>query len=126
MSLHQFPSAESPACTVWQVRLLLGRADMSDGLFVGYVQALVDECGFPRPFPSKLKGQPLTMRVTPRSSFRRDAVAAWIDLYLPPACAAALDDQALALAASAMDQAALGLGRPLRLVAGGLVEGGLQ
>ena len=120
MSIHQLPPlpAEAPTCSVWQVRLLLGRTDMSDGCLILYVQGLVDELGFPPPFPSKLKGQPLTTRVTRHSSFRRDAVAAWIDDFLPPACAASLDAQAMQDAASAMDHAAHQLGN-LRLIEGG-------
>ena len=120
MSIHQLPSlpAEAPSCTLWQVRLLLGCSEMSDDRFTRYLQELVDECGFPPPFPSKPKGQPLTRAVTRHSSFRRDAVAAWIDDFLPPACAASLDAQAMQAAAHAMDHAAHQLGT-LKLIEGG-------
>ena len=120
MSLHPFPlaAADSPTCTLWQVRQALGRADYSDQRFVIYLQGLVDALGFPPPFPSQRKGQPTTRAVTPHSSFRRDAVNAWLDDYLPPACARALDAQAHSAAAAAMDQAALGLGKKLTLVGG--------
>ena len=121
---HAFPAPflaeadEPPSCTLWQVRLLLGRTDHSDPRFVRYVQALVDECGFPRPFPSVVKGpdgkRGLTAAVTPRSSFRRDAVLAWRDDYLPPDCAERLTAQAMNAAALEMDAAA----GNLRLVGG--------
>lgn len=113
---------DQPSCTLWQVRLLLGRGDHSDDRFVRYVQALVDECGFPRPFPSVVKGSAtrkagLTLAVTPRSTFRRDAVLAWRDDYLPPACSARLDAEAMRCAAAEMDAAAGQLGN-LRLAGG--------
>lgn len=123
MSLHQFPllSADhtGPSVGIWQVRQILGRTDHSDKVFIAYVQALVAECGFPRPFPSALKGKRLTSAVTRHSSFRRDAVEAWAADYLPPACAAALDAAGLEQAAQAMDAAAHSLGRPLHLIEGG-------
>lgn len=105
-------------CTLWWIRTALGRTDYSDGRFVAYVQDLVDQCGFPPPFPSKPKGKDMTMRVTPKSIFRRDAVQAWIDDFLPPACAARLDADALRLAADDLDSRAAQLGR-LTLIEGG-------
>lgn len=116
---HSFPPADAgPAITLWQVRQALGRGDLSDNAFIAYVQSLVDQCGFPPPFPSPVKGKGLVASVTRRSTFRRDAVEAWRGDYLPPAGGAALDAAAAAAAAHAMDQAALGLGA-LRLINGG-------
>ncbi len=113
---------DQPSCTLWQVRLLLGRGDHSDDRFVRYVQALVEECGFPRPFPSPVKGSAsrkggLTLKVTHRSTFRRDAVLAWRDDYLPPDCSARLDAEAHRHAAAEMDAMARQLGQ-LRLAGG--------
>lgn len=123
MSLHQFhlipPDHRGLAVSIWQVRQILGRTDHSDRVFVAYLQSLVDECGFPRPYPSHVKGKGLVYQVTGKSSFRRDAVEAWAGDFLPPACADALDAAARDQAAQAMDQAALGLGRPLQLIEGG-------
>lgn len=123
MSLHHFPlladQHTGPSITIWQVRQILGRTDHSDKVFIGYVQALVEECGFPRPFPSHIKRKGLTAAVTRHSSFRRDAVEAWAADYLPCACAATLDAAALDQAAQDMDQAAAQLGRPLQLIDGG-------
>lgn len=124
MSVSHFPHGahfsadQEPACTLWWVRTRLGRGEMSDPRFVAYVQGLVDECGFPPPFPSKLKGQPLTRAVTAHSTFRRDAVEAWIDSFLPPACAASLDAQAMRAAAEDLDARAAQLGN-LKLIDGG-------
>lgn len=128
MSLHHFPllagTHTGPSVGIWQVRQILGRTDHSDKVFIAYVQALVEEVGFPRPFPSRIKGPKsrgggLTLAVTRHSSFRRDAVEAWAADYLPPACAATLDAVALDQAAQDMDQAAAQLGRPLHLIEGG-------
>jgi hypothetical protein len=119
LSLSDRLADTPPSCTLWWVRAQLGRTDLSDKRFVGYAQLLVDQCQFPPPFPSLLKGRRgLIRRVTPHSTFRRAAVEAWLALYLPPAAEAALDAEAQARAAQAMDQAAQGLG-PLRLVDGG-------
>ena len=112
-------SEAGTTCTLWWIRAELGRTDCSDARFVGYVQDLVDSCGFPPPFPSKLKGQDLTRAVTVRSMFRRDAVQAWLDDFLPPDCAARLDDAAHRAAAADLDARAFGLGRPLTLINGG-------
>ena len=122
LSPSRFPTgfaAESGStCTIWWIRQALGRTDCSDARFVAYAQELVDGCGFPPPFPSKLKGQPLTRAVTAHSSFRRDAVQAWLDDYLPPACAARLDGEAMHAAAAALDARAANLGQ-LTLINGG-------
>lgn len=106
-----------PSCTLWHVGHALGFSG-SPALLASYVQQLVDECGFPPPFPSRLKGRGITRAVTAHSTFRRDAVGAWLDDFLPPDCAAALDTAALAQAAADMDSAAASLGR-LMLVQGG-------
>lgn len=119
MSLQTRIADGEASCTVWWVRAALGRTDYSDPRFVAYLQMLVDQCAFPPPFPSTVKGKPGLIRaVTPHSSFRRDAVEAWLDQYLPPDCAARLDAQALAQAAAALDANASRLGQ-LTLIAGG-------
>lgn len=107
-----------PACTLWHVGRALGCTGASDGALVAYVQELVDGCGFPPPFPSRIKGKGLTRAVTRHSTFRRDAVDAWLGDFLPPACASALDAAALAQAAAEMDHAAARLGK-LTLIDGG-------
>lgn len=112
-----------PSCTLWWIQGQLGRADMSEARFVAYVQGLVDGHGFPPPFPSMVKGSKarqggLTNAVTRHSTFRRDAVEAWLADFLPPAGEAALDAEAQARAAAEMDAAAGQLGT-LRLVRGG-------
>lgn len=113
-----FAVDQGATCTLWWIRKALGRTDHSVARFVAYVQDLVDQCGFPPPFPSKLKGQGLTRAVTPKSTFRRDAVQAWIDDFPPPARAARLDAEALREAAEDLDPRTAALGR-VTLIAGG-------
>lgn len=122
MSVYSSPIRQlrdaPPTCNLWWIRAQLGRTDVSDQRFVKYVQGLVDAEGFPPPFPSQPKGKPITRAVTPLSTWRRDAVEAWLADFLPPAGAEALDAAACAAAADAMDEAAANLGR-LRLMQGG-------
>lgn len=106
-----------PTCTLWFVGRELGKADFSATRLAAYVQGLVDQFGFPPPYPS-LHRRALTRAVTPRSTWRRAAVMAWLDDWLPPATSDALDAAAQAAAAADMDAAALQLGQ-LRMISGG-------
>lgn len=108
-----------PTCTLWFVGRELGKADLSAPRLVAYIQGLVDQFHFPAPYPS-LQRRTLTRAVTQRSTWRRAAVLAWLDDWLPPATAEALDAAARTAAAADMDAAAARLGtlRPLRLVGG--------
>lgn len=118
MSYHSRITEGQASCSLWWVRAALGRSDFSDPRFIAYMQVLVDQYRFPPPFPSQPKGRQLTRSVTAHSSFRRDAVEAWLDQYLPSDCAARLDAAAMQAAAAALDANAAGLGR-LKLVEGG-------
>lgn len=106
---------EAPTCNLNYIRRRLGRSDYSDRRMVTFVTQLVDQRGFPQPLPSMRKGM-LTGDVTQHSSWLRPAVETWLDNFLPPEAAVALDRQAMAAAASEMDAAAAGLG--LRVVGG--------
>lgn len=107
---------EAPTCTLSFIRRRLGRAGYSDRRMVTYVTLLIAERGFPQPLPSMRKGA-LTSAVTQHSSWLRPAVETWLDNFLPPEAATALDRQAMAAAASEMDDAARSLGL-LRVVGG--------
>jgi hypothetical protein len=101
-----------PTCDIGYVRRALGRTNGSERAFLALVQALVDERGFPKPLPDYRAGA-LIERVTRRSSFIRHAVDTWLDNFLPPQAALALDEAARVAAAAEMDAAASNL----RLVA---------
>lgn len=79
---------------------------------IAYVTRLIAECGFPPPYPALVgkKGQEaLTNDVVKSSSWHRAAVETWLEDFLPPANAAALDARAAQAAADDMDAAAAGL-----------------
>lgn len=87
----------------------LGKKTYGPARLVAYVSLLIEEQGFPPPYPELVgrKGQQhLTAAVVAHSQFRRAAVEAWLEDFLPPANAAALDARAAAAAAADMDQAA--------------------
>lgn len=115
MSVHSFPlGAEAPTVDIGFIRRALGKQRMAEPTFIALVQALVDQRGFPRPYPDFRKGT-LVDRVTRRSTFARCAVDAWLDNHLPPEAGLALQEAARANAAADMDSAA----RNLRLIRGG-------
>lgn len=101
-------------CTIWQIRLMLGRGDYGDRRIVAYLTGLVADFGFPPPLPHEKRGRVIS-GVTISSRWLRNAVDAWIDDFLPPDAAAAIDRAAQAAAADEMDGAAFGL----KLIRGG-------
>lgn len=81
---------------------------------IAYVTLLIGQCGFPPPYPEMIKGKRgepgrLELGVVSDSQWARPPVVAWIEDFLPPANAAALDERAQAAAAEEMDRAAGGL-----------------
>lgn len=105
-------------CTLGYIARRLGKAGWGDTRLCSYVQALVDQRGFPKPFPELVgrgEARQLTDRVRPGSTWQRWAVQDWLGDHLPPDAAAALDAAAKAAAAAEMD----GNAGNLRLVAGG-------
>lgn len=117
MSLHQLsPMAQAPTCDLGYIRRALGKTRMSERTFISFVQALVDERGFPRPLPDYRRGA-LVDRVTRHSSFHRASVDCWLDNFVPPEAATAQQAAASLAAATEMDAAACNL----RLIRGGRV-----
>ncbi len=128
MSVHCFPSAHpeearsavskdpaappderaNPLLNLSQVARRLGVQRFGDQRLLGYLTALIAGHGFPRPLPAPVKKRAVAA-VHRESQWRGDAVEAWFDTFLPPACATALDAKALEAAASAMDHAAANL-----------------
>jgi hypothetical protein len=100
-----------------QIAAKLGYARRDHRALRGFVTALIDQRGFPAPLPSLARGPELliTDGVTSHSKWLAPAVDAWLDNFLPPAAALALDAAARRAAAQDMDHAAT----TLRLVAGG-------
>jgi hypothetical protein len=89
----------------------LGKRHYGLGRQLAYVTLLIAEEGFPPPFPTlvkRRKGAPerLERGVTSDSQWPRPPVEAWIEDFLPPGSAAALDARAQAAAADEMDRAA--------------------
>lgn len=113
---HDGPANDTEArtCTIWYVKRELGRSDFGDSRLCAYLQALIDQRGFPKPLPTFHRGQ-LTDEVRISSKWIRADVERWLHDFLPPATTAALDRAALEAAAADMDSAAAGL----RLIQGG-------
>jgi len=111
------PSDDAPTCTLSYIKRQLGRGDFGDRRMCTYVRALMQHEGFPPPLPCLVKRE-LTREVTPKSRWIRSAVDAWIEDFLPPANAAAVDRIAQLQAADDMDAAAANLGR-LAVIQGG-------
>lgn len=110
-------AADDPAnrtCTFGYVQGQLGQNTLSQRRMVEYLRKLIADHGFPPPLPAIVKGGALTREPHPSSRWLRTAVHAWLDGYIPPDCAATIDDQAFAAAALDMDAAATNL----RLVGG--------
>lgn len=112
---HEFTSAADlpPPVPLLEIVRRLGRDHYGPGRRVTYVTKLVDERGFPAPYPSMIKGA-LVSGVTRDSRWPRAAVETWFDNFLPPEAHAALDAAAMAAAAADMDDRA----GNLRLVGG--------
>ena len=138
MSIHvvppQLPSIaqridgdpDARTCTIWYVRRELGRIDYGDKRICSYLQKLVDQHGFPAPFPCERKGRrELETRVVPESRWIRAAVDAWLEDRTPPDLGAALDRKARDAAAAEMDAAAgnLSLVGRAQVAAGGSAQG---
>lgn len=94
--------------TLWWIARELGVRDFKIQRLITYVTLLTDQAGFPPPLPISLKKR-LETKITGESRWRRVAVEHWLDGFLPPDCAAALDDAAKAAAGEAMDAAAQNL-----------------
>lgn len=98
-----------PTCTAAWICRQLGQSG-SEAALVDYLERLIAERGFPRPFPHRAHGGKLVDAVHfQRSRWIRAGVEQWLSDYLPPAAAAALDQAAEAAAAAEMDRAALRL-----------------
>lgn len=119
-SIRSAKDTTGTTCTLWFIRRELGQHGYSDRRMVAYVTQLIDQHDFPRPLPAMRKGGVLTSAVTSNSTWPRAAVEAWIEGWLPPDAAAAIDRKARAEAAASMDDAA----RNLRLVGGRDHRGG--
>ncbi len=102
------------ACTIWFIAQRMGRAGWGAQRLARYVQQLVDQRGFPPPWPEMVRGR-LVDAVRPASKWDRAAVLQWLHDFLPPDAAASANAAARAIAARTMDQAAFGL----KLVKGG-------
>lgn len=105
---------EARTCSFGYVQHQLGCDHLSQRRMAAYLTSLIADHGFPRPLPAPVKGGKLTTAVHFSSKWHRAAVDAWIDGFIPPDQAATIDEQACALAAAEMDDAA----RNLRLVGG--------
>lgn len=109
----------SPTVSLRFIAARLGKRNYGLPRLRRYVTLLIEECGFPPPFPTLVTGKKgeadrLELGVAADSAWQREPVEAWLEDFLPPANAAALDARAEAAAAEAMDQAA----ERLRLVGG--------
>lgn len=105
---------DATTCNLWYIRRELGQLRLSDARMVGYVDALIADHAFPRPYPTPLKGGGICRTAHVRASWNRAAVDAWLAGWIPPEAAATIDAAALAAAATEMDAAAT----QLRLVGG--------
>jgi hypothetical protein len=105
-ALSRYLADDDPTVTAPWVAKQLGHKG-SDALLEAYLQDLVDELGFPRPLPHWKWGGGISKDIDARRSrWRREAVIAWLDDYLPPDAALAIDAAAMADAADEMDRAA--------------------
>jgi hypothetical protein len=88
---------DAPACSLWYIQLRFGRHDWSPERMARFVQQMVAERGFPRPWPY-LRGTAMIDRATVKSRWPRDQVDRWFTDFLPPSAQAAA---ALAMDANA-------------------------
>lgn len=58
---------------------------------VTYVRSLVEDYGFPKPYPTPVKGKGATREIRTNSQWPRDPVDAWFLDFDPPASSAAED-----------------------------------
>lgn len=114
-SLAHRDDPEDHSCTIWYIQLQLNRRDYSVGRMARYIQGLIDEYSFPRPFPREARGGTLTTAVSDKSRWPRHAVDQWLSDWLPPDAAAAAERAKMAAAANTMDGRAM----HLQLVKGG-------
>jgi hypothetical protein len=101
---HLLPDRHgTPTVNLTWIRKQLGfRA--SDDLLVTYIEALIEQREFPRPFPHLARGGMLSDDIHPmKSEWIRAAVEAWLASFLPPSAAAAIDAAAAREAAADMD-----------------------
>ena len=108
--------ADQPSCSIWYIQMRLGRKDYGIGRMATYLNAMIADHGFPKPFPHMRAGT-LIDAVTPQSRWQRAAVDNWLFDFLPPDAASAADAAARASAAAEMDVSASNL----RLVRGAAV-----
>lgn len=113
-ALSRYLDHDEPTVTAPWIGRQLGH-EGSDALLEAYLNELVRDHRFPPPLPHWQWGGGVGKHIDARRSrWRREAVVAWLDDYLPPDAAAALDAAAAADAAADMDAAA----GELRLVGG--------
>ena len=114
---------DAPAVSIWYIRQRLGKSGTHGKAYSGarmarYLALLIDDHGFPPPFPClrRVGGvDHLVELPCEQSSWPRDAVDQWFADYLLTNNANAIDAAAMREAAHDMDRAAFGL----RLVRGG-------
>jgi hypothetical protein len=124
MSVHSTPTAarsgsvpapaladaDGDTCTIWYIARRLGRRGLGWRKLANYVTLLIDQEGFPRPFPRYNQARRRLLHdVGMDSIWPRSAVDGWLANFLPP------DDPGAADAARVMDERA---SRGLRLVKG--------
>ena len=103
------------SCSIWYIRERLARRDYSVERMARYLNSLIADYGFPKPWPREKKGGGLTIEVSDKSRWPRLAVDQWLEDWLPPDAAAAAEAAARARAAAEMD----GRACHLQLVKGG-------
>jgi hypothetical protein len=113
-SQYAISQIEKPTCSIFYISLKLGRDDYTPARMTRFVQKLVDERGFPKPYPL-LRGKNLIEDCNTRSRWSRDAVDLWLHDFLPPEAAAAADAATIAAAGADMDANA----GNLKLIRGG-------
>lgn len=99
------PDARS--CSLWYPADRLGVRDRSLRWIVQYFADLVEQHGFPPPFPTYLRGRGnadgMTNAVVPSSRWDKVAVDAWFLDRLPPRLALVIDDAELDRHAATLD-----------------------
>lgn len=96
---------------IWFIQRELGRQTYGAARLVKYVRLLIEQFEFPPPLPELVTGRngapdTMTTAAVEHSVWRRAPVEAWIEDWLPPANAQALDLRAARAAAEEMDAAA--------------------
>lgn len=117
---------QRPTVSIFWLKRALCPHRFGDKRLQSYITLLIEEKGFPPPLPAlvtrrrtgkgvKRAADSLAEQVTMNSRWRRAAVEAWLEDFLPPDNAAAVQARSARAAASDMDSAA----SHLRLVDGG-------